>query len=374
MQDGSPDIVTMRNEAYRVDPELGANFDAALVKQLSIQGSDLQNQKASLNLATDKENAQRSTQARDVAASLSQQMAPSPELANEEPSYMQVRRTILPYADTEIGDAILKNAGSSTGGFGKTSSGLDMALHTPESIKEATKLLDAMEQEGGSAAIFAKVKRPYVNLNAPKVMRDIGDWYGVVTKENAKLDATGPTRVKLAGQIAAVSGDAGTRAKLAAERDIGKSLSETSAERLGDFGASLAQVETMSSSFKNPDSPQGPISQIRRLNPYDWQAKAKEQLVAATKQLVGKALEGGVLRAEDEIKYNKILPTIGDTYQTAVQKTINLQTMLDNAYKAKRSALKSAGYYVDKFPGSYLRRGPARLTTKSGSTYTIEVE
>jgi hypothetical protein len=137
------------------------------------------------------------------------------------------------------------------------------------------------------------------------------------------------------------------------KRDVGKTLSETASERLGDFGSSHGQLDVLIKSFSNPEAPQGPISQIRKANPYDWQAQAKQQLIASTKQLIGKALEGGVLRKEDEEKYNKILPIMGDTYKSAVAKAENLSNMLNVAYKAKRRALKYAGYYVEDFPETY---------------------
>ena len=46
------------------------------------------------------------------------------------------------------------------------------------------------------------------------------------------------------------------------------------------------------------------------------------------RQKVGKALEGGVLRKEDEEKYKKILPTIYDTEAVALDKIAQLQEMI----------------------------------------------
>lgn len=159
--------------------------------------------------------------------------------------------------------------------------------------------------------------------------------------------ATSPIKTQTAANTSAAS----TKAKLEAEKG-NLVLSETASERLGDVQASMSQLGELVNGLKNPELPQGPISQIRRLNPYDWQAQTKQQLIASTKQLVGKALEGGVLRAEDEVKYNKILPTMADTYESASKKTEQLQSMLDNAYKAKLGSLKKAGYDVSNFSPS----------------------
>lgn len=148
-------------------------------------------------------------------------------------------------------------------------------------------------------------------------------------------------------------------AGIKAEKNEGKILPAGEAGRLGDFGASMKQLDELIIGINNPDAPQGPIAQLRKKNPLDWQAQAKQQLIAATQQLVGKALEGGVLRAEDEKKYKKILPQIGDTYESAVAKTDQLITMIDNSYKARRSALSDAMYDVSNFPESY------RLSTET---------
>lgn len=173
----------------------------------------------------------------------------------------------------------------------------------------------------------------------------------VETAERVTAAGTESKIVTEAG-LAEVSGKtAGTIAggKEKGKREAGITLPAGETGRLGEFNASFAQLKTLLSGIENPDAPQGPISQLRKKNPYDWQAQAKQQLVASTKQLVGKALEGGVLRAEDEKKYEKILPKLGDTYETAIQKTKNLNTMIGNAYKARLDAFENAGYFVDKF-------------------------
>jgi hypothetical protein len=179
------------------------------------------------------------------------------------------------------------------------------------------------------------------------VSKFIDEYYSQGQKNNQKVDLENKLiepRTKTKAST--------TTAGLQATKDEGAILSETAAERLGDFDASISQMGELLNGLNNPDAPQGPIAQWKKVNPYDWQAQGKQQLVAATKQLIGKALEGGVLRKEDEDKYAKILPTMGDTYESAKLKTEQLSAMLNNAYTAKRSAFKNAGYDVTKFSGS----------------------
>ena len=55
------------------------------------------------------------------------------------------------------------------------------------------------------------------------------------------------------------------------------------------------------------------------MNPYSAAARANAD-IDRVRQRVGKALEGGVLRKEDEEKYKRILATLRDTPGTAIYK------------------------------------------------------
>jgi hypothetical protein len=67
------------------------------------------------------------------------------------------------------------------------------------------------------------------------------------------------------------------------------------------------------------------------------------------KQVIGKTLEGGVLRKEDEIKYEKILPTISDPPAVAQSKLEGLQKAITQRRSTTIDALKDAGYNVEAF-------------------------
>lgn len=69
-----------------------------------------------------------------------------------------------------------------------------------------------------------------------------------------------------------------------------------------------------------------------RLNPFqlmDPKAQKFKQLTAATKQIIGKGLEGGVLRKEDEYKYEAIIPKAGDTADVLKTKAQQLDDLLN---------------------------------------------
>lgn len=99
-----------------------------------------------------------------------------------------------------------------------------------------------------------------------------------------------------------------------------KGLNSTAAGIVTDIENGIANIRSLSSDITN-NTANGPIAgRVRSLNPYDTEAQGLQANLARVKQLIGKALEGGVLRKEDEEKYSKILPTIKDTDANAVYK------------------------------------------------------
>jgi hypothetical protein len=78
-------------------------------------------------------------------------------------------------------------------------------------------------------------------------------------------------------------------------------------------------------------------------------SKARQGTIDRVKQVIGKALEGGVLRKEDEIKYEKILPTIGDPPSVAKAKLKGLKDALVLRRQTMLDALKDAGYETSRF-------------------------
>lgn len=78
-------------------------------------------------------------------------------------------------------------------------------------------------------------------------------------------------------------------------------------------------------------------------------AKKRQAVIARVKQIIGKALEGGVLRKEDEEKYAKILPTISDPPDVAQSKIEGLITTLTNNRDITLENYKAGGRDVANF-------------------------
>jgi len=76
------------------------------------------------------------------------------------------------------------------------------------------------------------------------------------------------------------------------------------------------------------------------------EAKGRQAVLDQAKQVVGKAMEGGVLRKEDEAKYMRILPIISDPPDVAKAKLENLQAVMAQDAEIYLETLQAAGRNV----------------------------
>lgn len=104
---------------------------------------------------------------------------------------------------------------------------------------------------------------------------------------------------------------------------FGRPLPPAAVKQIADTKTAIDSLNDLKQVLKDNEAYIGPIAGLAAMNPYSdaKQAQAKIDLV---RQRVGKALEGGVLRKEDEEKYKQILATLRDTPTTAVSKVDSL--------------------------------------------------
>lgn len=112
------------------------------------------------------------------------------------------------------------------------------------------------------------------------------------------------------------------------EEEAKLELSDGAIKNINDLKGAIADTENLTGSIGGSDVV-GPVSGYRALNPYDTEAKSLQAEIDRVRQVVGKALEGGVLRKEDEEKYKKILPTARDTREVAANKLQKLKEKLN---------------------------------------------
>jgi len=130
----------------------------------------------------------------------------------------------------------------------------------------------------------------------------------------------------------------------------GAQIGTAESANLGDAGAANSMLDLLDKSVQDNKDLMGPIEgRARSLNPYDTQAQTIQGQINATKQIVGKYLEGGVLRAEDEVKYAKILPTLNDTPETAKNKLDTVRKLIEQKKKSQLESFGQAGYDTSQF-------------------------
>jgi len=78
------------------------------------------------------------------------------------------------------------------------------------------------------------------------------------------------------------------------------------------------------------------------------EAKSRQAVLDQAKQVVGKAMEGGVLRKEDEAKYMRILPIISDPPDVAKAKLENLQAVMAQDAEIYLETLRASGRNTTK--------------------------
>ena len=132
---------------------------------------------------------------------------------------------------------------------------------------------------------------------------------------------------------------------------FGKPLSESAIGKLSDSRSAVAALRDLREVLKANEQYIGPVSGLQAINPYSDARKAQAN-IDMVRQRVGKALEGGVLRKEDEEKYRRILATLTDVPSTAIYKVDQLIGTLERDIETFTDEQKKAGRRVSSEPES----------------------
>jgi hypothetical protein len=149
-----------------------------------------------------------------------------------------------------------------------------------------------------------------------------------------------------------------------------KPLSDTAVAKVTDTQKAISDLESLTTAIDENLQYIGPITGLSRLNPWS-KANRLQADINRVKQTVGKALEGGVLRKEDEEKYKKILPTMNDTEDTVRYKLAQIKASIAADLERYTSLQQSSGRSMDV--GSALKKKGAVVegATTGGNSYTI---
>ena len=112
----------------------------------------------------------------------------------------------------------------------------------------------------------------------------------------------------------------------------------------------LDSLETTIKSGKATFDPfWGNVNAINPLNAYDQDQQTTNAELSRAAQLIGKYMEGGVLRAEDEGKYKRMLPNATDTREVALKKLSDVRSMLQAKTQGYVSGFDTSGYDVSGY-------------------------
>ena len=154
----------------------------------------------------------------------------------------------------------------------------------------------------------------------------------------------------------------------ASSREQGRAVTSGDANRLAELDNSLNDVAVLSKEIgtTGAGSKVGAMvpNVVTEMTGFGTSAKQRQAVIDRVKQVIGKALEGGVLRKEDEYKYTKILPTIGDPPEVAKTKLAGLHRALTSKREILVESLTDAGYDTSRFGERAPTAAPAAPATK----------
>lgn len=151
----------------------------------------------------------------------------------------------------------------------------------------------------------------------------------------------------------------------------GKPLLSGEINRLTEIDASLAEAQALKDKVTNIEGGTGALAGLQASLPSPVvqalssvgmtgaaDSKKRQAVVKLAKQIVGKGLEGGVLRKEDEAKYADILPSMYDAPDVAAGKVDQLVAALERKRQAELENLELAGRNVQGFKDKVQKQPP----------------
>jgi len=145
--------------------------------------------------------------------------------------------------------------------------------------------------------------------------------------------------------------------------DRPKELSQATIRVLDEGNAIPNQLDSIEDTIEQNIEMFGPVGgRIRQLNVYDPAAQTVDAKMRATSQAFGRFMEGGVLRKEDEEKYRRMFPNLGDLPETAKGKLQVIRDLLQQKQKSMLESFKAQGFDVQGLE----REQPREEGTKKG--------
>lgn len=130
----------------------------------------------------------------------------------------------------------------------------------------------------------------------------------------------------------------------------GKTLPAGVIEKYNDAQMAVGMASGLRGLVSTSADLMGPVKgKAGVMNPYSEDQKKLIAEFDLVRQKIGKMIEGGVLRKEDEAKYARIMPTIEDLPEVAAQKAEKMEAMLKEDIARSMENYGKAGYKVGGF-------------------------
>jgi hypothetical protein len=155
---------------------------------------------------------------------------------------------------------------------------------------------------------------------------------------------------------------------------FGRRLTDAAIKQISETKSAIDSLRDLRVTLQENEQYIGPVAGLAALNPYS-EAREAQAKIDLVRQRVGKALEGGVLRKEDEEKYRRILATLRDVPSTAIFKVDNLIATLERDLDNYIEEQRSAGRRVAQPPrpgaptDTNAPLGSVTVTAPDGTTY-----
>jgi hypothetical protein len=178
---------------------------------------------------------------------------------------------------------------------------------------------------------------------------------GLPKREPAGVDSRNPIAViGPDGQPVLVPPSQAVGKRPASTREQGRPVTSGDANRIADLDTSLNDLDVLEKEVTGMTGTGSRIGAalpnvVTELTGWGADSKSRQAVIDRVKQVIGKALEGGVLRKEDEEKYKKILPTIGDDPTVAASKIAGLKQAIEQRRGTSLDSYADAGYDVERY-------------------------
>lgn len=211
-------------------------------------------------------------------------------------------------------------------------------------LREKYDLDPRIEAPGGAPVQFDEVGNPRT-LPGYKINKGI-----------AKTGGTTNTHWSVLPNVSGPNGEYVERNPVTSEQRVislpkgfNKSLSAADTSKVGDGRDAANKLVDLEKIINQNVDIIGPVmGRVGKMNPYDERAQNLDSELRTARQMIGKYMEGGVLRKEDEIKYENMLPKLSDTPEVAKYKLKQVSKMISDKQRLDLEALQGQGY---KTPG-----------------------